>query len=268
VDPASATVFSRKPQVIAPRPGEPTFAGPDLSFAPPPTVRAGQVIAAPYVDREGGPRGYGRILKSGDLSGVGEATERYRFQAFDRVFITPPVGEVAPEGERYLSYRLGPIIEEQGQVIIPTGIVEVTRAARADVAAAAKVVRVFGDVTTSDRLIRIDTAGVGTTVRPQRIPDGPSTEIVWIAGQPVLPSVQNYIVLGVSSRDGVRIGDEFMVYKPMFRAEEGAPQDPEIMIAKAQVVRATPYGVTAVVIGQEQPSIKEGMHVRWTARMP
>lgn len=269
VDPSTATVFSRGRRVaMAPRPGEPTFVGPDVRTAPPPTVRAGEVIAAPFVDREGGPRGYGRILKSGDLSGVGEATERYRFQAYDRVFMTPPVGHVGAEGERYLTYRLGPLIEEQGQLIIPTGIVEITRAARADVAAAAKVVRIFGDVTTSDRLIPIDTAGVGTTARPQRLPDGPSTQIVWIYGKPVLPSVQNYIVLGVSAKDGVRMGDEFVVYKQMVRSEDGAPLDPEIMIAKAQVVRATVYGVTAVVLGQEQPAIKEGMHARWTARMP
>jgi hypothetical protein len=35
-----------------------------------------------------------------------------------------------------------------------------------------------------------------------------------------------------------------------------------------QVVRSTPYGVTAVVLGQEQPAIKEGMSARIIARMP
>jgi hypothetical protein len=40
------------------------------------------------------------------------------------------------------------------------------------------------------------------------------------------------------------------------------------MLAKAQVVRSTPYGVTAVVIGQGMPSIKEGMAARVAARMP
>ncbi len=273
VDPASATVFSRRDRGAAPTaPGEPKFVGPDVgaapSSAPRPTVRAGQVISAPYVDREGGPRGFGRILKSGDLSGVGEANERVSFQAFDRVFVVPPVGHIAAEGERYLVFKLGPMIDNQGQVIIPTGIVEITRSARSDVAAVAKVVRSFGEMTLRDRLIPIDTAGVGSTVRPQRLENGPDTKIVWIAGQPVLPSVQNFIVLGVSSKNGVRLGDEFMVYKPTAKNAGGAPRDPEIVIAKVQVVRSTPYGVTAVIIGQEQPSIKEGMSARWSARMP
>jgi LysM repeat protein len=233
-----------------------------------PTVRAGEVIAAPYVDREGGPRGFGRILKSGDIPGIAEITDRVRFQAYDRVFIAPPVGQVAPEGEKYLAYKLGPILEDQGQVIIPTGIIEVTRAARSGTAAAAKVVRAFNELSATDRLIPLDTAGVSTTVRPQRVANGPSTVIKWVYGEPVLPSVGAFVVLNVSSRQGVRMGDEFTIYLPPPKPDEGQLQDPEILIGKVQVVRATPYGVTAVIKGQEQPAIKEGMAARVSARMP
>jgi len=239
-----------------------------LNAAPVPTVRAGEVIAAPYVDREGGPRGFGRILKSGDIAGVAEASIKASFQAYDRVFIQPPVGQVAPEGERYLAYRLGPILEEQGQVVIPTGIIEVTRAARSGTSAAALVVRAFNELSATDRLIPIDTAGISTVARPQRVANGPSTVVKWVYGEPVLPSVGNFVVLGVSSRQGVRMGDEFIIYLPPPKPEEGQLADPEILISKAQVVRATPYGVTAVVVGQEQPAIKEGMAARVTARMP
>jgi len=233
-----------------------------------PTVRAGEVLAAPFVDREGGPRGFGRILKSGDIAGIAQASDRFRFQAFDRIFIAPPVGQVAAEGERYLAYRLGPMLEDQGQIVIPTAIVEVTRAARSDVAATAKVVRAFNEVSASDRLIPIDTAGVGTTDRPMQIEDGPATEIKWIYGEPVLPNVQSFVVFGVSSRNGVRMGDEFLIYQPGTRGDRDELGDPEIRIARAQVVRATPFGVTAVIIGQEQPAIKEGMNARVSARMP
>ena len=246
-----------------------TSFGPTVAnIVPPPTVRAGEVMAAPYVDREGGPRGFGRILKTGDIAGINEMTDRDRFQAYDRIFIAPPVGQVAPEGERYLAYRLGPILEDQGQVIIPTGIIEITRAARSGTAAAAKVVREFNELKWTDRLIPIDTAGVSTTVRPTRVANGPSTKVKWVYGEPVLPSVQNFVVLGVSSKQGVRMGDEFIIYLPPSKPDEGQLQDPDILISKAQVVRSTPYGVTAVIVGQEQPAIKEGMSARVSARMP
>jgi len=239
-----------------------------VNATPAPTVRAGEVIAAPYVDREGGPRGFGRILKSGDIAGIGEASDRFRFQAYDRIFIAPPVGEIAPEGERYLAYKLGPLLDHGRQVIIPTGIVEVTRAARADTAAVARVVKAFTELSASDRLIVIDTAGVSTIVRPERVVNGPETTVTWVYGEPVLPSLQNFVVLDVSSDQGVRMGDEFVIFMPAPRPDAGQVADPEILISKAQVVRSTPFGVTAVVIGQEQPAIREGMSARVIARMP
>jgi len=267
VNPLEATVFSK---VQTPRiSGQDIFETSVLGTTPAPTVRAGEVIAAPYVDREGGPRGFGRILKSGDIGGIAQATDKYKFQAYDRVFIAPPTAEIAAEGERYLAYKLGPVLEDQGQVIIPTGIVEITRAARTDTAAIAKVVKAFTELSSTDRLIRIDTAGVSTIVRPQRVVNGPSTKVTWVYGEPVLASLQNFVVLDVSSQQGVRMGDEFVIYLPAPKdRERGQLADPEILISKAQVVRSTPFGVTAVIIGQEQPAIKEGMSARVTARMP
>jgi hypothetical protein len=271
VEPGSATVFTRR--YVAPPTGPSVSGGPTdpnatVNVNVPPTVRWGEVLAAPYVDREGGPRAFGRILKSADLTGVAEASERFRFQAYDKIYISPPVGYVAPEGERYLAYKLGPVVHDQGQIVIPTGIIEVTQAARSGTAATGKVVRSFSAVSAEDRLIPIDTAGIGTTVRPVRVDSGPTTTIRWIYGEPVLPSVGAFVVLGVSSRNGVRMGDEFTLYKPSPRARRGEPRDPEILISKMQVVRSTPYGVTAVIIGQQQPSIQEGMPARITAKMP
>ena len=270
VDTSSATVFTRR-YATSPVTGASrgTGATGTVNVVERPTVRWGEVIAAPYVDREGGPRGFGRILKSGDLTGVAQASERFRFQAFDKIFIAPPVGYVAPEGERYLAIKLGPMLEDQGQIIIPTGVVEVTAPARGGMAATAKVVRSYAGVNATDRLIPLDTSGTGSTVRPLRVNDGPTTTIAWIFGQPVLPSVGAFVVLNTSARSGVRMGDEFTVYLPRKEGEDDrSPDDPEIFISKMQVVRSTPYGVTAVVLGQEQPAIREGMRARVTAKMP
>ena len=242
--------------------------GADVPTAPPPTVRAGEAIVAPFVEREGGPRSYGRILKSGDLAGIAEASERYRFQAFDRIMIEPPAGNVGPEGERFLAFRLGPILEDLGQVMIPTGIVEVVSPPRNGAPAVAKVMRAFNELSASDRLIPLDTAGIGSTVRPRRVVDGPSTTIRWVYGEPVLPSVGNYVVLGVSSRNGVRVGDEYQIYRRRPKPSESVVNDPPVPVAKLQVVRVTTFGATAVVIGQEQPQIQEGMPARVIARIP
>ena len=268
VNPNEPTIFTRSDQGMATGPVGGFGVIGVVNESVRPTVRAGEALMAPFVDREGGPRGFGRIIKSADVAGVAQASERFRFQAYDRVLIDPPVGHVAPEGEKYLSVRLGPKLEDQGQVVIPTGVFEVVKSARSETGAIAKVVRAFGDISGSDRLIPIDTAGVGTTVRPVPVADGPSTKITWIHGDPVLPSLQNFIIFDVSSRNGVRLGDEFVIYLPAPKAQEGQPREREALIAKAQVVRTTPYGATAIIIGQEQPSIKTGLTARVTAKMP
>lgn len=233
-----------------------------------PTVRAGQAMVAPFVDREGGPRSYGTILKSGDLAGIAQASERFRFQPYDRVMIEPPVAHVAAEGERYLVYRLGPIIENQGQIMIPTGVVEVIEAPRAGAPAVARIVRSYAELHATDRLIPLDTAGIGRTDRPRKVTDGVLTVVRWVFGEPVLPSLQHYLILGATSKDGLQVGDELLLYRPRPKREEHQPQDPPVAIGKAQVVRSTLYGVTAVIIGQVQPSIEEGMPARVIARMP
>jgi hypothetical protein len=266
-NPYPPTVFSKSANP-ATSTGATSLVGRGAQVEQLPTVRVGEVIVAPYVDREGGPRGFGTILKYGELPGITEMTDRGEFHEYDRVFISPPAGDVAPEGVRYLAYRLGPVLEHQGQVVIPTGVVEVTAAPHSDIAAVASVVQVFNEVRSTDRLIRLDTAGTSTTARPQVVADGPSTKITWVSGEPVLPSVQSFIVLAASSAQGVRMGDEFVIYKGRVRGEDGMPGDPEIAIGRAQVVRSTPFGVTAVVLGQDQPAIQQGMTARVAARMP
>lgn len=266
VDPEQPTIFRRAQR--APISQEDLVTGGVVGVTDRPTVRAGEVIAAPFVDREGGPRGFGRILKSGDIAGIAEASDRELFQAYDRVFVEPPAGHIAAEGERYLAYRLGPVLENQGQVVIPTGIIEITLAARSGVAAGAKVVRAFNELSWTDRLIPVDTAGIGTTLRPVAVAQGQSTTIKWIYGEPVLPNVQSFVVLGLTARDGIRMGDEFLIFLPRSRRDDDRPADPEIPISRVQVVRSTLYGATAVVLGQEQPAIRPGMNARVIARMP
>ena len=240
----------------------------DMPMLAAPTVRLGEAMVAPFVEREGGPRGYGTIVKSGDIAGIAQASDRARFQAFDRVFIEPPAGNIGAEGERFLSYRLGPIIEGLGQIMVPTGVIEVKNAPRQGAPATAKVMKVFTEISVSDRLIPLDTAGFGMTTRPRRVTDGTETKIMWVFGEPVLASVQNYVVIDATAKNGVRVGDEYMIYKPRPKSSESQSKDPPVPVAKLQVVKVTPYGVTGIIVGQEQPQIREGMPVKVIARMP
>jgi len=233
-----------------------------------PTIRMGEYLASPWVDIPGGPKGAGRLLEARDLPGIASA-DHSRLQLYDHVFVAPPVGSVAAEHELYLTYNLGPDIEEFGQVVIPTGIVEVTRSARNGEAATARVVKLYGEMLQGQRLIPLDTIAVTALVaRPAPIVDGKTGTVRWISGNPVVPTVQSFLLLDMSRHD-VTAGDQVDLYLPRQRPTEGRDlARPEVWIGRAQILRVTPFGASAVVIEQEQPSIAEGTAVRVAAKMP
>ena len=235
---------------------------------PPTTVRFGQFLAAPFVDRRGGPRGAGKIIGGADIDGF-PMTPQDRFKLYDRLLVSPPVGNVAPEGERFVAYAVGPYIDKVGQVIIPTAVVKVTRAPRRGEAAIAEVVRLFGDLRTDQKLIPFDSAALSVHGRAQGVTDGRWAKVQWVAQDPVLPTLQSYVVLNISDREGVQLGDEFELFKPRQSPDDfGELARPEIPLARAQVVRVTPFGTTVLITAQQQVKIDGSTMARISAKMP
>jgi hypothetical protein len=221
-----------------------------------PVVRFGDFIRAPWIDRFKGPPVWGRIIGAADLPGIEPARQRGRFQINDRVLIAPPTGSVAPEKELYLAYHNGPMIEEVGQVIIPTGVVEVIRPPLNGDAAIARVVRMFGEVNERDRLMPYDSSAVSIIGLPTPIKNGAEGEIRWIADEPVLPSPTYYVVVSLTAAD-VKAGDEIELFQPRRKPkEEGEYATPEITVGRAQIIRTTPYGATALITRLDQPKIE------------
>jgi LysM repeat protein len=237
---------------------------------PLPTVKVGTFISAPYVDRSGGPRGAGQILKVVSLSVTSSGRDpKARAQLHDDIFISPPVGSAAAEGERYITYALGPYVEDLGQVIVPTGVVEVTHAPRNHEAAVARVVRMFGEIEADQRLVHYDSSAVHVVGRPEAIVDSIETKVKLVAGSAFLPSLQDFLLVEVSAHDGIKLGDEFVLYQPRHKSDvSGAPADPEVTIARAQAVRVTSYGTTLMIVGEKHPKIEPGTRARRVASMP
>jgi hypothetical protein len=238
-----------------------------LMPAPASAIRMGEYAAAPWVDQRGGPRGSGFIMQSADIPGTASA-DHSRMGLFDRLLISPPVGAVAPERELYLAYRLGPIIEDFGQIVIPTGIIQVTRSPRNGEAAVARVVKMFGEVQQDQRIIAYDSTGGVAHGVPAAIANGRAGTVRWVFNEPVLPSIQSYLIVDIARAD-VAPGDQIELFQPRQKPAEGRPLAiPEVAIGRAQVLRVTPYGATVLITSQEQPKIEEGTAVRVAAKIP
>jgi LysM repeat protein len=234
--------------------------------APVPTVRSGEFIAAPWVDRFGGPRGSGFVMGDRDVPGI-ESADRSRLNLYDQVLVSPPDGPVA-ERSLYLTYRFGPQLEDVGQVIIPTGVIRITRPGRNGEAAIGQVVKLFSQMEQGQHLIPLDSSAAIGFDKPRAVPNGVTGTVRWIYESPVLPSLQDYVLLDIT-RQNVQTGDQVELFMP--RQGPGDGRDlaiPELRVATAQILRATPFGATAIILHLSQPKIQEGTAARVTAKMP
>ena len=255
--PSETTVFTTRPMTGS------RLAGDVLGRDAQPGVPVGEIEAAPFSARRGGPEGSGRLSAAYDRPGIQAAAGGRRFQIKDRVFVELPRGAAARAGEVLLSYRMGPVIGDDAQVVLPTGLLRV-ESIEPGRPVLARVIRQFDEMMLDQRLMSLETLqpSVGS---PAAVAPGPPERVIYVMHDPVLPSIQSYIILSARSASGIRVGDQFTLIDDSIDPRYPAPPVPA---AVAEVVRVTPQGVTAIIVEQEQPKIYEGMQARLTARAP
>ena len=228
-------------------------------------VREGEFLAAPWMDRNGGPEQHGRIVATAELPGIAQASDPIRLAPHDRIYVTLPRDVGATVGERYLSYELGPAMP-QGQIVVPTGILVVEKPGT-DEATLVRIERMFGEVKIGNRFIPLERIQLPTDARPAPVDLGVRSRVIWIASHAVLPSIQHYLLIDASRKDGVSLGDQFTLMHHRVELDRGV-RLPEQPVALAQVVRVTERGATVMIVDQVQPKVREGMEARLTAKMP
>ncbi|HEY4953976.1 MAG TPA: hypothetical protein VII02_03730, partial [Gemmatimonadaceae bacterium] len=226
-------------------------------------VRAGEVEAAPFVDRDGGPAGAGRLAAAYDRPGIDANASDQRFQMEDPVFVELPRGRTANVGDRYLAFAHGPAIGDDSQLMIPTAIVRVESGQYGQLTLV-RIVRQFGEVKLDQSLIPLESVLPSAALARTPVANGGTAHVLWVHEDPVLPSVQSYVVLSGEAGNSVRVGDQFTLIDASIDPTHPAPPVPA---AVAQVVRVTPYAVTAIVVNHDQPTIRPGMPARLTATM-
>jgi LysM repeat protein len=226
-------------------------------------VRLGEIEAAPFVDRDGGPRGAGRLAAAYDRPGIDAKASDERLQMEDPVFVELPKGRPANVGDRYLAFVHGPAIGDDSQLMIPTAIVRVEGGQFGQLTLA-RVIRQFGEIRLDQSLIPLENVLPSAAMTQTPVTNGGTAHVLWVHENSVLPSLQSYVVLSAESGNNVRVGDQFTLMDASVDATHPAPPVPA---AVAQVVRVTPYAITAIVVDHDQPTIRAGMPAKLTATM-
>ncbi|NUR18149.1 MAG: LysM peptidoglycan-binding domain-containing protein, partial [Gemmatimonadaceae bacterium] len=187
---------------------------------PGPAVRPGEYYAAPFVIGDRERKRSGSLVASTEIAGIASARERSVFQHEERVYMNLGGSTTPSVGDHYLVYRDGPDLPGVGQVVVPTGVVVVEAAGR-DEAATVRIVKQFESVEIGQRVMPLDEFVPPKRVALTPVDLGPSAKILWIHEEPELASLQSYFIVAVGAREGVKLGDEFHVYRERKKLEDG-----------------------------------------------
>ena len=244
----------------------PSFAQNVKSTTIPPTltVRAGEYEAAPYVISGRHAPHAGQVVGPVDVPALGLKSDA-GFKLFDRVYVSFPADQSLTVGERVTVARDESAITDIGRVVEPSGVVRIDSIAGPG-RAIGMIVSQFAPISAGQRIFPMGRSFEATTVRPVRGTYPLTAKLLWIQGSPRLPSVQTYVILGVTDADGVRIGDQFTLLDDRSRAE-GADAPVE-GTATVTIIRVTPFASTGIIVNQVQPEVRAGMPARLSAKMP
>ena len=236
-------------------------------------VRVGEFYAAPWLDAVGGPKGQGKLVATAEIPGIAKTLAvAERLGPETRAYITLPAGIVAAKGDRLMVFNRGPVLQDGGEVMQPTAIVQVEATDNGGEATTVRIIQQYDEVLIGQSVMPLDRFNMSTDAHAAPLALGPQSHVIYVPSRAVLPSIGSYIILDATAKDGVKLGDEFTLYRPREKAPIPGTADevtlPEEPIALAQVVKVTDHGTTAIILDQRQPSIKEGTAARVTARMP
>jgi LysM repeat protein len=236
------------------------------SIAKPPalTVRQGEFEAAPFVVGEHRPLGAGKIVGAVEGLALGLSSDA-GYRLYDRIYVTGPATERLEPGMELIAAVDRATLADVGRVIEPRAVLRVDSVGARGLAIAT-IVRQFGVVVADQLILPLDRSFEPTTMRPVPGTYPTTAKVLWIQGEPALPTIQTYVVLGATSATGVRPGDRFTLFDD--RKVGGRTDTPLLAAATATVVRVTPFGATALLDRQSQPSVREGMPARMTGKMP
>jgi hypothetical protein len=172
---------------------------------------------------------------------------------------------VARLGDMFMSYVLGPHLGDFGQVVIPTGILRIESPSSGR-GAVARIIRQFGEIKLDQRVIPAPDVSIPSGTLSPMI-GGTRGTVVYVHNEPVLPSIGHYILISPNAKNGVSVGDEVTFIDNSIGREDRNPAPP-VIAGVGQVVKVTPYAATAIVVRQAQPTIRDGMPVRMTGKMP
>ena len=184
---------------------------------------------------------------------------------FAKVAVTPPSGARYQVGDTLMVMRVEREVRGYGNVIVPTGLIRVSDASRAEIVG--EVIAAYAQIHDGQRVIPAEKFDDPGRVRPVPISDGVRGRVLAHRDAHALTGPQDVLFIDRGRKDGVGLGDLFEI-RATPKARENAAGVVDDVMATVQVVHLGDHTSTARVITVTQPDIVTGTQVRQIAKLP
>ena len=181
------------------------------------------------------------------------------------VAVSAPKGATYQVGDSLLVVQIGREVRHYGEVIIPSGMIQVTDTA--DGRYVASVIAVYGPIRGGQSVLPLERFGEPGSVKAAPVSNGIRATLLGGAGRQDLKAPQMVVFLDKGRQDGVAPGDLFEVRRQRERLSDGAIRVDDVM-ATLQVVHVRERSATARLLNIISPDIAPGTEARQVAKLP
>jgi LysM repeat protein len=208
---------------------------------------------------------YGRVLGPVTPQQIKATNSRANALPYTSIVLAAPRGATYEIGDTLLVVQLGREIAPFGQIVVPSGLAQVTEAV--DDHYLASVVAMYGPIRNGQRILPVESFSPGVGTRAVPIADGIRGTLIGGLGRQELKEPQMVVFIDKGRDDGVARGDLFEVRRRPERLSDGTLRVNELM-ATLQIVHVRDRTATAMVLNVISPDIPPGTDVAQVAKLP
>jgi LysM domain len=208
---------------------------------------------------------YGRVLGPVTPQQIRAVHVRANALPFTRVAVDAPDGATYQVGDSLLLLQLGKELDSYGNVVIPTGVVQILE--NVDGHYVGNIVATYGAIRNGQRVLPLAAFNPGAGGHAVPVADGVRGSFIGGLGRQDLKEPQMVVFINKGREDGVAPGDLFEVRRRPARGADGTLRVNELM-ATMQIVHVRDRTATGLLINVISPDIPPGTDVMQVAKLP
>lgn len=184
---------------------------------------------------------------------------------YTSVSVSAPEGATYEVGDSLLSVLIGREVRGYGQVVQPSGMLQIVDTAGGKYIAS--VVAVYGPIRGGQRVLPLERFGEPGNAHAVPVSDGVRARLLGGSGRQDLKVPQMVVFLDKGRAAGVAPGDLFEIRRTPERLDDGNVRTDDVM-ATLQVVHVRERTATARLLNVISPDIPAGAEARQVAKLP